>query len=110
MKDNIINTIANIVLIIIILLSCFFVFLYNKGCLESNEERFIREEKIGMVQGTHRSVGKLVTCFFLPGPPPPSPAGYAGSGARYAIDEMIDRITDWNREAPGDNCANKSKK
>lgn len=64
MKDNIINFIANIVLIIIILLSCFFVFLYNKGYLESNEERVIIEEKIGMIQGTHRSVGKSVTCFF----------------------------------------------
>ncbi len=51
------------------------------------------------------AIGEFLEGFVMPGPPPPSPAGYAGSATRYAIDEAIDRISDWVQDAPVDNCS-----
>ena len=38
------------------------------------------------------AIGEFVEGFVMPGPPPSSPAGYAGSATRYAIDEAIDSV------------------
>ena len=46
------------------------------------------------------AIGEFVEGFVMPGPPPPSPAGYAGSATRYAIDEAIDRISSWGQTTP----------
>ncbi|NDY43625.1 RHS repeat-associated core domain-containing protein [Dissulfurirhabdus thermomarina] len=51
------------------------------------------------------AIGEFLEGFVMPGPPPPSPAGYAGSATRYAIDEAIDRVSDWIQDAPVDNCS-----
>jgi hypothetical protein len=44
MKDSHFNFIINIVLIVLILLSCLFTFLYKRGCTNSNEQKVILEE------------------------------------------------------------------
>ncbi len=42
--------------------------------------------------------------FFLPGPPPPTPAGYGGLATRmWIIDPIIDAFTNWNTEKPSPN-------
>ena len=43
--------------------------------------------------------------FFVPGPPPASPGGYAGYAAKEFLEEICEELTDWNTNQSSDsNC------
>ena len=36
--------------------------------------------------------------FFIPGPPPPTPGGYAGYGAREFLNKLWEKLTNWRKD------------